>query len=114
LPALLPDSPKRTKDTTAMKALSKQTRSIKPAEVEKNWHIIDADGLVVGRLAAIVANQTKSAERFGRMVSFFDGVGTPDRAGYGFRGVPEEPKGFRERNKKLRLAKAKAEEAVGT
>lgn len=39
-----------------MKALSKQTRSIKPAEVEKNWHIIDADGLVVGRLAAIVAN----------------------------------------------------------
>ena len=35
-----------------MKALSKQTRSIKPAEVEKNWHIIDADGLVVGRLAA--------------------------------------------------------------
>ena len=39
-----------------MEALSKQTRSIKPAEVEKNWHIIDADGLVVGRLAAIVAN----------------------------------------------------------
>ena len=39
-----------------MKALSKQTRSIKPAEVEKNWHIIDADGLVVGRLAAIIAN----------------------------------------------------------
>jgi large subunit ribosomal protein L13 len=39
-----------------MKALTKQTRSIKPAEVEKNWHIIDADGLVVGRLAAIIAN----------------------------------------------------------
>ena len=38
-----------------MKALSKQTRSIKPAEVEKNWHIIDADGLVVGRLASIIA-----------------------------------------------------------
>ena len=67
-----------------------------------------------GSLAAIVANQTKSAERFGRMVSFFDGVGTPDRAGYGFNGVPEEPKGFRERNRKLRMAKAKAEEAVGT
>ena len=28
----------------------------KPAEVVKNWHIIDADGLVVGRLASIVAN----------------------------------------------------------
>lgn len=39
-----------------MKALTKQTRSIKPAEVEKNWHIIDADGLVVGRLASIIAN----------------------------------------------------------
>ena len=39
-----------------MKALSKQTRSIKPAEVDKKWHLIDADGLVVGRLAVIVAN----------------------------------------------------------
>jgi large subunit ribosomal protein L13 len=39
-----------------MKALSKMTRSIKPAEVEKKWHLIDADGLVVGRLATIVAN----------------------------------------------------------
>lgn len=39
-----------------MKALSTQTRSIKPAEVEKNWHLIDAEGLVVGRLASIVAN----------------------------------------------------------
>jgi len=39
-----------------MKALSKQTRSIRPAEVEKKWHVIDAEGLVVGRLATIVAN----------------------------------------------------------
>ncbi|MEW6332584.1 MAG: 50S ribosomal protein L13 [Pseudomonadota bacterium] len=39
-----------------MKALHKTTRSIKPAEVEKQWHVIDANGLVVGRLAAIVAN----------------------------------------------------------
>ena len=39
-----------------MKALSKMTRSVKPAEVEKNWHLIDADGLVVGRLASLVAN----------------------------------------------------------
>ena len=39
-----------------MKALTKSTRSIKPAEVEKNWHLIDAEGLVVGRLATIVAN----------------------------------------------------------
>ena len=39
-----------------MKALMKTTRSIKPAEVEKKWHLIDADGLVVGRLATIIAN----------------------------------------------------------
>jgi large subunit ribosomal protein L13 len=40
----------------AMKALMKTTKSAKPAEVEKKWHLIDADGLVVGRLATIVAN----------------------------------------------------------
>ena len=39
-----------------MKALMKTTKSAKPAEVEKKWHLIDADGLVVGRLATIVAN----------------------------------------------------------
>lgn len=39
-----------------MKALMKTTKSIKPAEVEKQWHLIDADGLVVGRLATIIAN----------------------------------------------------------
>jgi large subunit ribosomal protein L13 len=42
--------------SSPMKALMKTTRSIKPAEVEKKWHLIDADGLVVGRLATIVAN----------------------------------------------------------
>ena len=39
-----------------MKALMKTNKSVKPAEVEKKWHLIDADGLVVGRLATIVAN----------------------------------------------------------
>ena len=39
-----------------MKALSKQTQSAKPAEVEKKWHLIDAEGLVVGRVASIIAN----------------------------------------------------------
>ncbi len=39
-----------------MKALMKTTRSARPAEVDKKWHLIDADGLVVGRLATIVAN----------------------------------------------------------
>ena len=39
-----------------MKALMKTTKAAKPAEVEKKWHLIDADGLVVGRLATIIAN----------------------------------------------------------
>ena len=39
-----------------MKALMKTTKSVKPAEVEKKWHLIDADGLIVGRLATIIAN----------------------------------------------------------
>lgn len=34
----------------------KTTKSIKPAEVEKKWHIVDADGLVVGRAAVVIAN----------------------------------------------------------
>ena len=46
-----------------MKALSKQTRSIKPAEVEKNWHLIDADGLVVGRLAVVIANRLRGKHK---------------------------------------------------
>ena len=32
-----------------------KTYSVKPAEVEKKWVLIDAKGLVVGRLASIIA-----------------------------------------------------------
>jgi large subunit ribosomal protein L13 len=39
-----------------MKALMKTTKSATPSTVEKKWHLIDADGLVVGRLASIIAN----------------------------------------------------------
>ncbi|WP_422345116.1 50S ribosomal protein L13 [Parasphingorhabdus sp.] len=39
-----------------MKAITKQTQSVKPADVEKKWHIIDAEDLVVGRVATIIAN----------------------------------------------------------
>jgi chlorophyllide a reductase subunit Y len=67
-----------------------------------------------GSMAGIVAAQTKGRERFSRMVSFFEGVGTPDGAGYGFRDKPTDPPGFRDRQRKLRAAKAKSEEAVGS
>ncbi|SOB88202.1 LSU ribosomal protein L13P [Sphingomonas guangdongensis] len=39
-----------------MKALMKTTKSAKPHEVEKKWHLIDAENLVVGRAAVIIAN----------------------------------------------------------
>jgi len=67
-----------------------------------------------GSLAAIVAAQTRGAERFARMVGFFEGVGTPEGAGYGFTDRPVDPPGFRERQRKLRAVRAKAEEVVGS
>ena len=33
-----------------------KTLSVKPAEAENGWVLIDADGLVVGRVATIIAN----------------------------------------------------------
>lgn len=65
-------------------------------------------------LAGIVAAQTRGAERFRTMVSFFEGVGTANGAGYGWTTPPSDPPGFRERQRKLRAAKNKALDAVGT
>ena len=67
-----------------------------------------------GALAGIVAAQTRGAERFRRMVGFFEGVGAGAAAGYGWTAKPVEPKGSRERMRKLRAAQAKAAEAVGS
>ncbi|NJM50343.1 MAG: 50S ribosomal protein L13 [Sphingomonadales bacterium] len=39
-----------------MKTLSKQTKSVRPQDVEKGWILIDAEGLVVGRVASLIAN----------------------------------------------------------
>ncbi|MEO8723059.1 MAG: 50S ribosomal protein L13 [Sphingobium sp.] len=39
-----------------MKALMKTTKSANPATVEKKWILVDAEGLVVGRAASIIAN----------------------------------------------------------
>jgi large subunit ribosomal protein L13 len=41
------------------KSKAMKTFSAKPAEVQKKWVVIDADGLVVGRLAAIVARRLR-------------------------------------------------------
>jgi large subunit ribosomal protein L13 len=43
--------------------LTRSTASAKPAEVTKKWILIDADGLVVGRLASIVANRLRGKHK---------------------------------------------------
>ena len=43
--------------------LQRQTPSLKPAEVNKNWVVVDADGLVLGRLAAIIANRLRGKHK---------------------------------------------------
>jgi len=39
------------------------TYSAKPGEVEKNWLLIDAAGLVVGRLAVVIANHLRGKHK---------------------------------------------------
>ena len=41
----------------------KSTPSLKPAEVQKNWVLIDADGLVLGRLAALIATRLRGKHK---------------------------------------------------
>ena len=43
--------------------LQKQTVSLKPAAVTKNWVVVDADGLVLGRLASLVANRLRGKHK---------------------------------------------------
>ena len=41
----------------------KTTISIKPADVKKDWVLIDAEGLILGRLAAIVASRLRGKHK---------------------------------------------------
>jgi large subunit ribosomal protein L13 len=43
--------------------MMKTTISLKPADVKKDWVLIDAEGLVLGRLAAIVANRLRGKHK---------------------------------------------------
>ncbi len=40
-----------------------KTYSAKPSEVEKKWLLIDAEGLVLGRLASIIANRLRGKHK---------------------------------------------------
>ena len=44
-----------TRPTQTSRNMAMSTFSAKPADVEKKWIVIDATGLVVGRLASIIA-----------------------------------------------------------
>ena len=43
--------------------LTEQPSSSKPAEVAKKWVLIDAEGVVLGRLASIVANRLRGKHK---------------------------------------------------
>ena len=43
--------------------MMKTTLSLRPAEVTKGWILIDADGLVLGRLAAIIAGRLRGKHK---------------------------------------------------
>jgi large subunit ribosomal protein L13 len=40
-----------------------KTYSATPADVDAKWYVVDADGLVLGRLAAIVANRLRGKHK---------------------------------------------------
>ena len=40
-----------------------KTYSAKPSEIDKKWYLIDAEGLVLGRLAAIIANMLRGKHK---------------------------------------------------
>jgi large subunit ribosomal protein L13 len=40
-----------------------RTYSAKPADVERKWYVIDAEGVVLGRLASIVASRLRGKHR---------------------------------------------------
>ena len=39
------------------------TYSARPAEIERGWWLIDADGLVLGRLASLIANRLRGKHK---------------------------------------------------
>ena len=41
----------------------RRTYSAKPADIEKGWIVVDADGLVLGRLASIIASRLRGKHK---------------------------------------------------
>ena len=43
----------------------KGTFSAKPSDINKDWFVVDAEGLVLGRLAVIIANRLRGKHKVG-------------------------------------------------
>ncbi len=56
-------SARRAEGITTLEPETMKTYVAKPGEVEKGWILIDADGLVVGRLAALIATRLKGKHK---------------------------------------------------
>ncbi len=65
-------------------------------------------------LAGIVAAQTRGRERFAEMLTFFGPVGSGESSGYGWTDVPQERPGLKDRYRRIREARLRAEASVGT
>jgi large subunit ribosomal protein L13 len=63
LSPLLNDWGEFFKDQVSTGKFAMKTFSLKPAEVEKKWVVIDANGLVVGRLASVVAMRLRGKHK---------------------------------------------------
>ena len=48
---------------TTLKGRKMQTYTAKPAEIEKKWILIDAEGVVLGRLASIIAMRLRGKHK---------------------------------------------------
>lgn len=54
-----------------MKNLTKQTKSVKQKEIKRDWHLIDVNGLIVGRIAPKIAKLLQGKNKI-NYVSYLD------------------------------------------
>ena len=57
------DQVERTDQTPPQKGRDMKTYSATPADIDKKWILIDAEGVVLGRLAAIVATRLRGKHK---------------------------------------------------
>jgi large subunit ribosomal protein L13 len=63
MPRLTPGRSLPSQDFTDLNPMQKTTASLKPADVEKKWIVIDAENAVVGRLASFIAMRLRGKHR---------------------------------------------------